>query len=109
MIPENDNVYGIFTARHSLEPVLRAIKEVVAAGRVYIYRSQFNGAETLHLESETAQFESEPLDGGVEHLFSGGVSGSLDEVIRFVQRLSESLSLWGIEHSFEVYDGQQLV
>ena len=109
MIPEGNNVYGIITAPQGLEPVLRAVEQVVTGGRAYIYRSQFNGAETLHLRSETAEFESDHLDDGVQHLFSGGVGGSLEEVIHFVRGLSESLSGSEIEHSFEVYDDQQLV
>jgi hypothetical protein len=110
MIPEGNNVYGIITAPLGLEPVLRAVEHVVSEGRAYIYRSQYNGAGTLHLQSESADFNSENLDDGVQHLFNGGVGGSLEEVIGFVRMLSESLSRSGIEHSFEVYgDDHQLV
>ena len=109
MIPEGNNVYGIITAPQGLEPVLRAIEQVVGGGRASIYRSQFNGSETLRLRSESADFESDPLDDGVQHLFNGGVGGSLEKVVAFVRALSESLSRSGIEHSFEVYEGQQLV
>ena len=108
MPPAGNNVYGIITAPQGLEPVLRAVEPAVKEGRAHIYRSQFNGAETIHLGSETADFESDHIDG-VQHLFCGGVDGSLEEVICFVRMLSESLSRSGIEHSFEVYDNQQLV
>ena len=109
MIPEGNNVYGTITAPQGLEAVLRAVQQVVSGGRAYINRSQFNGAETLHLRSESIDFESDHLGDGVQHLFSGGVDGSLEEVIGFVRALSESLSRSGIEHSFEIYDDQQLV
>jgi hypothetical protein len=59
MIPEGNNVYGIITAPQGLEPVLRAVEQVVGEGRASIYRSQFNGSETLCLRSESADFESE--------------------------------------------------
>ncbi len=109
MIPEGNNVYGIITAPQGLEPILRAVEQVVGAGRASIYQWQFNGSTTLHLRSESADFESDHLDDGVQHLFSGSVGGSLEKVVAFVRLLSESLSRSGIEHSFEVYDDQQLV
>lgn len=109
MIPEGNNVYCLITAPQGLQPVLRAVEQVVGGGRAYIKRSGFNEAETLRLRSESADFESDYLDDGVQHLFSGGVGGSLEEVVAFVQALSMSLSLAGIEHSFEVYDDQHLV
>lgn len=109
MIPKGNNVYGVITAAQGLEPALRAIEQMVTGGQAYIYRSQFNGAETLRLRSVTADFDSDHLCDGVQHSFNGGVDGSLEEVIHFVRRLSELLSRSGIEHSFEVYDDQQLV
>jgi hypothetical protein len=109
MIREGNNVYGIVTAPQGLEHVLRAVEQVVGGGRASIYRSHFNGSETLRLRSESADFESDHLDDGVQHLFSGSVDGSLEEVVALVLLLSESLSRSGIEHSFEVHDDQQLV
>ena len=109
MVPEGNNVYGIITAPQGLEPVLRAIEQVVSGGRASIYRSRFNGSETLRLQWESADFESDHLDDGVQHLFNGNVGGSFEEVVAFVRALSESLSRSGIEHSFEVYDDQHLV
>src|SRR4051812_43321323 len=75
MIPDGNNVYGIITAPQGLQPVLRAVEEVVTGGRASIYRSQFNGSETLPLQLESADFESDHLDNGVHHLFNGGVDG----------------------------------
>ena len=110
MIPEGNNVYGIITAPHGLQPVLQAVERLVAGGEAYIYLSQFNfGAETLHLSSESVELNSEPLEDGVHHLFNGGVGGSPEEVVHFIRALSESLSRSGIGHSFEIYDDQQLV
>jgi len=109
VIPEGNNIYGLFTAPDGLQPVLRAIAQVVGGGRAYIKRSGFSGAETLYLRSESADFESDHLDEGAQHVFNGSVGGSLEEVVAFVRALSESLSRSGMEHSFEVYDDQQLV
>ena len=109
MIPEGNNVYGIITAPQGLEPVLRAVEQLLVGGRAYIYRSQFKAAETLRLQSESADFETDHHDDGFQYLFNGGVGGSLEEVVGFVRLLSESLYRSGIEHSFEIYDDQQLV
>src|SRR5262245_3957030 len=107
MLPEGNNVSGLITAPQGLQPVLRAVEQVVGEGRAYIYRSQFNRAETLHLRTGSACFDSDHRDDGFQHFFSGGVGGSLEEVLAFVRALSESLSRSGIEHSFEVYDDDQ--
>lgn len=109
MIPHGNNVYGIIIAPQGLQPVLRALEQVVGEGLAYIKRSGFNQAETLHLRSESADFDSNHLDNGPQHSFSGGVGGSLEEVVGFVRALSESLSRLSIVHSFEVYDDQQVV
>jgi hypothetical protein len=109
MIPEGNNVYGEMTAPQGLEPILRAVEEVVGVSQAHIYRSQFNGAETLPIRSDSAIFKSDRLGDGIEHLFNGAVGGSLEEVVDFVRALSATLSRSGIVHSFEVYDDQQLV
>jgi len=109
MMPEGNNVCGILTAPDGLVPVLRAIEATVTDGRVWIYRSQFNGAETLRLQSESVDFESTPLNEGHQHLFNGGVAGTLDEVCSVVCQLSFVLSEAGIEHSFEISNDQQLL
>jgi hypothetical protein len=85
------------------------VEQVVGEGRVAIKRSQFSGAETFCLRSESAYFQTDRLGDGVQHLFSGGVAGSVEEVVDFVPALSEALRRSGIEHSVEVYDDQQLV
>jgi hypothetical protein len=104
MIPGN-NVYGEIIAPHGLETVLRAVEPLATGGRAYIYRSSYSGAETLHLVSDQVNFESDPLGAG-EHLFNGGVGGSLDGVVDFVRALSDALHKAGIEHRFEVYDDE---
>lgn len=104
---DTNNVYGIIMAPEGLEPSLQAIKHLVPGGRASIYRSGYNGAETLRLCSQRVEFESDPLEDGVQHLFDGGVSGSLEEIVEFVQQLSKSLQTAGTKRHFEVYDAKQ--
>lgn len=107
MLPEGNNVCGTITAPQGLQPVLRALGHLVDGGRAYIYRSQFNRAETLHLRSEAVDFDSDQLDDGIQHSFSGGVGGSMAEVVGFVRALSDALQTAGVEHRFEIYDEDQ--
>lgn len=109
MIPDSNNVYGTLTALRGLQPVSNAINAAVAGCRASIYRSQFNGAETLHVRSESAEFDSDPLKDGAKHPFNGAVGGTPKEVADFVQTLSDALSVAGVEHSFEIHDSEQKV
>lgn len=107
MIPESTNVYGLFHAPHGLRSILRAIDHT--GNWAYIKQSGFNGTETLHLRSEFAEFDSDSLGDGVQHVLNGGVGGALEEVVAFVRVLSEALSRSGIEHFFEIYADRKLV
>lgn len=107
MIPDFNNVYGHIVVSNGLQPVLRVVNGLVGEGRAYIKKSQFNGAETLRIGTDNVNFESTPLEDAGRHLLSGGVGGSLEEVVEFVRALSRSLAQDGIEHRFEVYDDDQ--
>jgi hypothetical protein len=102
MIPDFNNVYGKVSAPHGLQPVLNAIENAVAGSNAHIYRSQFDGAETLKLRGESVNFEPDALNE-VEHLFSGGVGGSPQEISATVRALSEALCKAGVVHNFEIY------
>lgn len=107
MIPDPNNVHGVITGRHGLNPVLGAVKRLVGSGgRATLYRSGFDGAETLEFVTESAEFESTALRGG-EHLLNGGVCGPLEDVLAFVRALSGALSEAEVEHRFEVSDDRQ--
>ena len=107
VIPEQNNVFGFIEAPQGIAAVLLALEHVVAKGDASIYRSAYNGAETLRLRNNRVELESDPLDDGIKHLFGGGIGGSLEEVTGFVRTMSEALNLAGVEHQFEVYDTSQ--
>lgn len=106
MIPDFNNVYGHVVAPHSLEAVLRAVRPLAAGGQAWIKVSGYDGAPTLHLETDSLDFQTTPLGEG-RHLFNGGVGGTAGEVIALVENLSRALSAAGVEHAFEVYDEDQ--
>src|SRR4051812_27293720 len=103
-MPDANNVYGHIISQQGLFLVLREVRRFVAENRAFIYRSQFNGAETLHFSTDTVDFMSTPLEDGPRHLINGSVRGTPEDVVAFVRALSESLIEGGIEHRFEVYD-----
>jgi hypothetical protein len=100
LIPPN-NVYSQIVAPHGLHPVLQCVIRLVGEGQASTYKSQFNGAETLHFSTDVLDFESIPLEDGSRHLLNGGVSGTLDDVVGFVRAMSKLFIEAGIEHRFE--------
>ena len=105
MIPDGNNVYGIVKAPGGLRPVLAAAQTLDCWRSARIKTSGYSGEQTIRLESEDADFETERLSES-EHLFNGAVGGTLDQVINFVQRLSDALHAGGIDHHFEVYNAE---
>jgi len=104
LLPCGNRVYGSFAAPDGMQPVLETVQNMIGNENAYIYVSGYNGASTLHFSNQKCDFESTPLDEGIQHLLNGGVAGSVLEVIEFVKELSHHLSDARIEHSFEVYD-----
>src|SRR5262249_19215858 len=99
-------VYGHIVSPQGLGPVLRAVQPLAVGGRAWISVSGYDGTRTLHVETDSLDFSTDPL-GEDRHLFNGGVAGTADEVVAFVESLSRALSAAKIEHSFEVYDVDQ--
>ncbi len=103
-LPDGNNVYGYLRAHDGMQPVLRAVRQLVGENQAYVRVSGFDGAETLRFSTSRCDFESTPLDERDAHLLNGGVAGSVGEVAGFVAALSRQLSDAGIEHQFEIYD-----
>lgn len=109
-IPKTNNVYGQIVAPDGLRPVHAAIEKVLGPGCASIFRARtLNPDEMLRVLTDVADIQSLPLPGGMEHLFNGAVGGSAEEVVAFVQRLSDALADAKVEHSFEIHDGRQVV
>lgn len=103
-VPDGNNVYAVLTA-HGLTKVERAAKHALGRDAVSVYRSAYDGGDTLKVRTESAYFETTLL-GGDEYLLSGGVGGSAEEIEAFVKKLSASLAAEGVTHQFEVYDDE---
>ena len=106
MMRERNNIYGQIKTPKGLEPVLEALRQVAGDTKGHIYKSGFNGAKTLDFSTEMVDFESTPLDDGIQHLVTGAVGGTLEDVTAFVRSFSAVLADLGIENSFEIYDDE---
>ena len=104
-----NNVYGQVVAPSGLRPVQVAAERALGTGTAAVFRSRGSDAETLRIRSDTADFESLPLPGGMEFLLNGAVSGSIEEVAAVVRALSAALAELKVEHTFDVHDGQRIV
>ena len=101
-----NNVYGHIIAPHGLHAILQVVKLIVGNGCASIYKSGFNGAETLRFMTSIADFESTPLENTDKHLLHGCIAGDSCDVLHFIESLSRFFHEAGISHSFEVYDGE---
>jgi len=106
MIPDSNNVYSTLTAPVDLELAVTILKEVFPEAHVGIYTSGYNGAKTIHVDSDDADFEGYPTSDGArsDYLFNGGVAGSDAEVIAKVRQIAERFKDAGFRMSIEAYD-----
>src|SRR5215211_749445 len=108
-IPRTNNVYTQGIAPDGLRPVLAAVERALGPGNASLYRARAGGAEVLRIRSDTADFESLPLPGGIEHLLNGAVAGSVEDVAAFARGFSAALVDAKVEHTIEVHDGRRVV
>jgi hypothetical protein len=76
------------------------VSELVGENRTLVRKSRFGGADTV-------DFDSTPLEGGRRQVLNGSVEGTLPEIAKFVQSMSELMPEASVEHVFEVYDADQ--
>ena len=108
MLPDANNVFGEIIAPCGLVPVRRAIEQAFEGVRTSVYRSQYDGSESLRLQADCFELESTP-DSGCQHFFNGAVGGSPDDIAEFATRLAATLEAAGVSSVFEIYDDQQVL
>lgn len=95
---------GMICAPDGLESVLVAAHRARAWQRASLRVSGYDGSQTVRLEADGIEFDSEPLGGAGRHLFNGAMTGTITEAIAFVRILSQSFAAAGITHCLEIYD-----
>lgn len=105
-LPSPNNVYGFLFSRTSLEKVAEVLRSRLGLTKteVYVYRSGFDGSETLKVRTEAYEFETQKAKENNTWLFSGSVAGNLDEILTVLKLLSSHLRWAGYDTKFEIYD-----
>jgi hypothetical protein len=74
-LPSVNNVYGYLYSKTSLRDVAKLLRNYlgVSEKQIYIYRSQFDGNETLKIKMEKCELETQSLKEGDKWLLNGAV------------------------------------
>jgi hypothetical protein len=107
--PQANNVYGQIVAPDGLRPVVLALETALGPGCASVVNPRPGAPEVLRLRTDTADFESLPLPGGMDHVLNGSVSGSSGDVTAFVRRISQAFTEVKLEHTFDVLEGGHVV
>lgn len=104
--PNNNNVYGHIIVSKDLKSLVEPISTLVREDKVFV--KTFCGLETLKFSTETVEFETTHILHP-KYLLNGAVSGGIEKVIEFTQKLSDCLTEENVIHHFEIYDGDEIV
>ncbi len=103
-LPDSNNVYSTISFPVDLKLAERLLKEEFPNAKVWIYTSGYNGAKTLHVDSETADFEGYPAsDSRPDYLFNGGLAGDDAEVVAKVSSIFQRFDDAGLQLTIEAY------
>ncbi len=107
-LPPCNNVYGFLYASNSLERVAEVIRSRLGFTKteVYVYKSQFDGSEELHIKTEGYEFDVRKAQTQDTWLIDGCVAGDGAEIVTVLKLLSSHLHWAGYTTKFEIYDEQ---
>ncbi len=105
-LPPFNNIYGYIHSHKSLIEIAKIFRNHLGLleQQVYIYKSQFDGDETLNIRMETYDFETQSLPEGNKWLFNDAVAGDIKSIKAILKQLSEPLIREKYEITFEIYD-----
>jgi hypothetical protein len=105
-LPPVNNVYGYLYSKTGLRDAAKVLRNYLGLSekQIYIYKSQFDGNETLKIRTETCEFETQSLKEGNKWLFNGAVSGDIDSIKATLKEICDPLKRKGYETNFEIYD-----
>ncbi|TYQ28208.1 hypothetical protein [Pseudanabaena sp. UWO310] len=105
-LPALNNVYGYLHSKTGLRDIAKVLRNYLGLSekQIYIYRSQFDGNETLKIRMETCELETQSLEEGDKWLFNGAVAGDIDSIKATLKEICDPLTRKGYETNFEIYD-----
>jgi len=107
-LPESNNVYSTIDAPVNVELAETVLKQEFPNAKVWIYKSGYNGAKTLHVDSDDADFAGYPMsdDTTPSYLLNGGLAGDDELVISKIQAILRRFESQGFTMSIEAYDSE---
>lgn len=101
-----NNVYGILFCNSSLKKPYKILRDRLGLteAEVYLYKSQFDGAESLKVRTDIYDLETDKTDRDSEYLLNGEVAGETAEVITRIKEIADVLNLNNYRCHFEIYD-----
>jgi hypothetical protein len=107
-LPSPYNVDGSIFSTTGLEKIAEILRNYLGLSKteVSVYKSQFNGSQTLYIRTAEYEFEFETRTGREENTWhiSGSVAGDRSEILDILKYLFEPLRRNGFESKFEIYD-----
>ncbi|MEL6438127.1 MAG: hypothetical protein AAFQ80_02555 [Cyanobacteria bacterium J06621_8] len=105
-LPITNNVYGFLYSKVGLRDVAKVLQDFLELSekQAYIYKSQFDGNETLKIRTEAYEFETQSLEEEDKWLFNGAVAGDIDSIKVILKEICDTLKIKGYEANFEIYD-----
>jgi hypothetical protein len=105
-LPDGNNIYGYLSSKTGLRDVAKVLRNYLdlSEKQIYIYRSQFDGDETLKIRAEIYEFETQSLEEGDKWLFNGAVAGDVNSIKATLKEICDPLRRQGYETKFEIYD-----
>ena len=99
------HIYGILICS-SLEKLCKILRDRLGLTKaeVYLYKSQFDGAESLKVRTDIYNLETDKTDRDSEYLLNGEVAGETAEVINRVEAIAHVLNQNKHRCHFEIYD-----
>lgn len=110
-LPESNNVYSTLLPPVDLALAERLLKEEFPTAKIGIQVSRYDGARTLHLDSQVAELEGYPEsdDPHPAYFLNGGISGDAVEVANRVKSIFHRFQNAGLQMVIEAYDGDNEV
>ena len=108
-LPDSNNVYSVIDSPVNVELAESVLKQEFPNAKVSIYTSGYNGAKTLHVDSDDADFEGCPMsdDRNPSYLFNGGLSGDDAKVVAKIESILRRFESAGFSMSIEAYDSEK--
>ncbi len=105
-LPPANNVYGYLYSKKGLRDVAKVLRNYLGLSekQIFIYRSQFDGNETLKIRMEMCELETQSLKEGDKWLFNGAVAGDIESIKATLKEIYDPLRRKGYETNFEIYD-----